>query len=1255
MEKKSFFPKFVFRFLCFSFLLFVCGAYASDNKSYISYDSFGRMSEASLPDGNVLKFVYDQKSNFPIKLIINQTPFLLTYDTNKLIKKIEGDSLKLFFSYDFQKRLNRIQLKYNGKQIVLSYAYDTNGYPAEVKVNNNKILYNYDFIGRIKYISTSNILVSFQYNDNEFKVVREINIGKTPYVKSIFQYNSNGFLKSLTHYGANNQILRKYEYVFDSSGLLKKIVIDQEKSIALTYDSNANLKGFNLAGRGVIEIGADFAGRPTILKTSGKKLKIHYDQWGKVATIDQIYRPSLNHNDSLLSLILKLVPTNPFPIYLSSDDSYTVLFYKGVLVTKDTRQNYFLFLENPFGARNLIYSSKGSLVSVDELGFSALPPVVREIALDFSKGYPYFKSYLLQLCYWFSNWNNFSKLPQSSHAIKGLMNKTDFFGAAALPPANLLPFFYINRKDTDENLSSQVLSLFRPSLGFNPEPFLSIDYFSGIRYGAPLTSYLNKVLEPLVDSSFLIDVPYRLNDSLKKLKGLADINRVIFPVSIQDAQFFQKAPLQGKNLDKKPKFFFSFGRRRPLSAQSELRDDRDVISAQTVRMPGIVKAIFTGDPLLDPFRRINEVIPVENSTITKEATISGSVLAMGLKDDYLIVSTDASRKSNEFTISEICELFALSLNPSFDYPVFSLDPADPSNPAGPWLKAVYRPKILEGSELGNVMFKADWLLKQYAFGVTIENNRLIPRKSKVSGYKSVADLMLETRDTNDGLWARMWIELNDDIVELSHENNLFFISDPQLIIRAKRQVPDPTSPTGLRDVDSPNPYANAFAKFFTDNYASFAKEERVFGRLKEFFKFLVLVKGMVNSGKVPPIDWIKANLHENRKYVTKAPTLKWEKEKISEQQSGNYRRITKHVVRLIGGVNLAFRIKYSDQSTNFQRELLRNLESFNIVRSKLNSKRIILKRVIIHDKPINFYFIPINVGKVTPEEKYINIGAIKFIVKKDAEKIIGYAQNDLHLSFTYDLNKQKVTFSHGESQKIVGYRLNGKSIWELLDQQIKLIYENHTLKSIFIHNKKVADIEKNDEWILLKNVYGYAEKIYFLDKTNTIKKELFNSSIKLPDLSKGEILIQTTPDSSRGKYKFSMNEFRFSVEDKGQLVILNSPYGEFRYEFSKSDNSLKIKVHAMEFFKKNLESSLHTLNKKVRFYSIKFNSRGNPVVVKLFGKRIVFSYNLFSGNNLNKIVYPDGTRICIEYHDSKKGIQTLNLLPSSKLSLFHFF
>ncbi len=53
-------------------------------------------------------------------------------------------------------------------------------------------------------------------------------------------------------------------------------------------------------------------------------------------------------------------------------------------------------------------------------------------------------------------------------------------------------------------------------------------------------------------------------------------------------------------------------------------------------------------------------------------------------------------------------------------PEFSLDPADETNPDGPWQRAVYIPDFLYGTKMGQAMYEADWLLKQYSFGLAVD-------------------------------------------------------------------------------------------------------------------------------------------------------------------------------------------------------------------------------------------------------------------------------------------------------------------------------------------------------------------------------------------------------------------------------------------------------------------------------------------------------------------------------------------------------
>ncbi len=62
-------------------------------------------------------------------------------------------------------------------------------------------------------------------------------------------------------------------------------------------------------------------------------------------------------------------------------------------------------------------------------------------------------------------------------------------------------------------------------------------------------------------------------------------------------------------------------------------------------------------------------------------------------------------------------------------PQFSLDPLDERDPDGPVYRAVYIPDELRTTSFGGAMFEADWLLKQYGFGLRLEYGDFLPKET----------------------------------------------------------------------------------------------------------------------------------------------------------------------------------------------------------------------------------------------------------------------------------------------------------------------------------------------------------------------------------------------------------------------------------------------------------------------------------------------------------------------------------------------
>lgn len=257
-------------------------------------------------------------------------------------------------------------------------------------------------------------------------------------------------------------------------------------------------------------------------------------------------------------------------------------------------------------------------------------------------------------------------------------------------------------------------------------------------------------------------------------------------------------------------------------------------------------------------------------------------------------------------------------------PQFSLDPADPKNPEGEWLKAVYIPeRIIAGTEFGKALFDADWLLKQYSFGIRFdENKKPQKRVSSVAGFKSSADLFLEEKTVGDGKkrWARFWI-VSDEIKLKQSDKGVYFDS-VKMRVKAKKQVPDPSSTTGLKDIDTEDdPVATRFVNKFTELYDEIAKESPEFERVRELAKAVAIAK-WIKKEKIP-LDAAWVNEYANKRIKNAigkitAISLEWEKKTETPFQKGNQAGIETRTqkLHLFGGVDLTVKPRYiSDDGT----------------------------------------------------------------------------------------------------------------------------------------------------------------------------------------------------------------------------------------------------------------------------------------------------------------------------------------------------
>jgi RHS repeat-associated protein len=284
---------------------------------------------------------------------------------------------------------------------------------------------------------------------------------------------------------------------------------------------------------------------------------------------------------------------------------------------------------------------------------------------------------------------------------------------------------------------------------------------------------------------------------------------------------------------------------------------------------------------------------------------------------------------------DLAVALACAFDPRYGDPQFSLDPADPRNPRGKWLKAVYMPEeVISGSPFGKSMFEADWLLKQYAFGVTIDKEgRKRERESSVPGFKSTVDLTFERPDSEERQekWARFWI-VSDEMKLREHGNSIYF-DVAKMRVKAKKQKLDPSSPTGLRDVETDDPIASAFADQFSELYDEISKESPELARVKELAKAVALAKWIKKEGIPIDMGWVTEYVNKRIQTVERITALseQWERRTEIPFTQGNRLGIRTIIrqLHLFGGVDLTVNPKFkpdNGQVESLQKEVVAALQ-----------------------------------------------------------------------------------------------------------------------------------------------------------------------------------------------------------------------------------------------------------------------------------------------------------------------------------------
>ena len=222
----------------------------------------------------------------------------------------------------------------------------------------------------------------------------------------------------------------------------------------------------------------------------------------------------------------------------------------------------------------------------------------------------------------------------------------------------------------------------------------------------------------------------------------------------------------------------------------------------------------------------------------------------------------------QFTAADIATVFYfVYTNP--DMCVFSLDPADPKNPDGKYLRKVYYPAELEGTVLGEVLWRADWKLKQLDQGAWFDEET--NERQPIPDFQSGLDFAKTDKPGGVAYW-RMWFVIDkvSFAKAVSRTGITLECREVKIRVEARTLTPDPTKRSGFSDLPTPTSAGcSKFSKYLTDNFDEVCRKVPEIKRLRQ----LAIIKGFA--------EWVRdmlqvpkelLNLDRLRSMMPRVPT-----------------------------------------------------------------------------------------------------------------------------------------------------------------------------------------------------------------------------------------------------------------------------------------------------------------------------------------------------------------------------------------------
>ena len=258
------------------------------------------------------------------------------------------------------------------------------------------------------------------------------------------------------------------------------------------------------------------------------------------------------------------------------------------------------------------------------------------------------------------------------------------------------------------------------------------------------------------------------------------------------------------------------------------------------------------------------------------------------KNSQMYFFKQKNKENNNFcNLEDLAVVLRILYDPEIKYKniSFSLDPYEPTNYRGEFQRKVFYPdehigkKVLEGTKMGEDMFKADYLLKQLNLGVDPNCKEYIfPKELKeLSKFSFINN---EFPKNNKPEISRAWIVVRK--IKMMKSKNLYCYDGIKLGVDARQMEVGNKGTLEDRIDQNPEHLCYKFAKKFSEVYDDVGRVYDIFNRLKEITYAIALGRWMYLNHI--PVDFEKAKkIYENTlipNYQIKVKAIDFKKEKI---------------------------------------------------------------------------------------------------------------------------------------------------------------------------------------------------------------------------------------------------------------------------------------------------------------------------------------------------------------------------------------